>query len=231
MEKAISQKPILGTIRAQLAEWIRHPQRLFVSRPVHIMCVLYAATFTVANTSDTILRSLGGSVPAEPLRVAATLLVNVPLGIWKDVRFTQMFGSGKAVNVPRPRPTAPAMAAFLMRDCMTIFGGFCLPGLLTGPLANHTALGSSAQAAVVAQLVAPPLVQVVATPVHLHAVGLCAGNAGLQKVFTVSTLAPATMARCLRVIPPFGVGCLVNTEVRVRFAAAEFPGTADRETL
>lgn len=222
-EKAISQKPIIKTLCTQVKEWALHPRRLFGS-PVRIMWLLYAATYTAANTSDTLLRRFGGVIPVEPVKLAATLMVNVPLGIWKDVRYSQIFGRGVSATTPASRlppqragPPRAAMAAFLLRDSLTIFGGFCLPGMLTTVLAGHQSYVASpgAQAAIT-QLLAPPLVQIVATPIHLYGINLCAGGQGQGSTLTMRSIAPAIFARCLRVIPAYGVGCLANVELRQR---------------
>ncbi|KGQ03294.1 putative membrane protein [Beauveria bassiana D1-5] len=220
-EKAISHKPILVTLRKQAKEWPRHPRRLF-SSPVHIVWLLYAATYTAANTSETVMKRFGASWPVEPFKVAATLLVNVPLGIWKDVRFAHIFGvaTNKTALASHPpvvrarRLPTQAAVVFLVRDGLTIFGGFCLPNSLTGAIAGqHRSLSTTTQI-VLAQLMAPPLVQIVATPIHLHGVGLCAGTRNIRQPFNARAILPATVARCLRVIPAYSVGCLANTEFR-----------------
>lgn len=172
------------------------------------------------------MRRIGSTWPVEPFKVVATLLVNVPLGIWKDVRFAQIFGgttrTGATSRSPLGAARTPsrAMAAFLLRDSLTIFGGFCLPSLLARAFADqHHSLSISSQI-ILAQLIAPPLLQIVATPIHLRAVGLCAGTGKKPPPLTARSVLPATMARCLRVIPAYGVGCLANAELRRSFGSS-----------
>lgn len=204
---------------------------------------------------------------------AVTVAVNVPLGIWKDLRFAQLFAGkattatatataqaqkaisqvstevgkevskiGKAVHEKRSGGGGRlATGAFLMRDVITIVASFTLAprcaeylttsGLLDSrsspdsegqgelTLAEHQ--GISQKATIIAQLAVPVLSQVFATPVHL--VGLDSfsrpsASWAERMVYVKKHLLSTTVGRCLRIIPAFGVGCLVNTELRLIFA-------------
>ncbi|KAI9044270.1 uncharacterized protein KD926_001500 [Aspergillus affinis] len=247
-----------------------------LARPFGIVWTLYATTYTVANTGDS-LSSRVQYQHAALLASAATIAVNVPLGIWKDLRFAQMFAGG-ATAVTTAAKTAqeavstvskevvgkeiskmgigsgrwkPASAgggrlatgAFLMRDVITIVASFTLAprcaeylttsGMLDSESSeNHGALAMktkmeahpheiSQKATIIAQLAVPVLSQVVATPVHL--VGLDSFSRPMaswaeRMAFVRKHVLPTTVGRCLRIIPAFGVGLVVNTELRLFFA-------------
>ncbi|KAH8430020.1 uncharacterized protein LDX57_007691 [Aspergillus melleus] len=245
------------------------------ARPLGIVWTLYATTYTVANTGD----SLSSQVQyqhAALLASATTVAVNVPLGIWKDLRFAQLFAGG-ATAVTTAAKTAQeavstvskevvgkeiskmgmrsgtrkpgvgggrlATGAFFLRDVITIVASFTLAPRCAEYLSTSGMLDSassetredlamkikgeahpheiSQKATIIAQMVIPVLSQVVATPVHL--VGLDSfsrptASWAERMAFVRKHVLSTTVGRCLRIIPAFGVGCLVNTELRLFFA-------------
>lgn len=204
------------------------------------MWALYAATYTAANTSETISHRLEYNA-VEPVKLASTLLVNVPLGIWKDVQFAKFFGKAplpsNAKALPKAALASPAvvprgaLAAFLLRDSLTIFGGFCLPDLLRNSIFGQDAATSHTQS-IISQLTVPALMQLVATPVHLLGLDLCSSHTGPGRLLRVSqSLASTTIARCFRVVPAFGVGCVVNTELRSLFNRHNAPSSRGAKVL
>ena len=206
--------------------------------------------------------------------------MNVPLGIWKDLRFAQLFAGG-ATAVTTAAKTAQeavstvskevvgkeisktgmlrsgarkpgaagvgggrlATGAFFLRDVITIVASFTLAPRCAEYLSTSGMLDSassetredlamkikgeahpheiSQKATIIAQMVIPVLSQVVATPVHL--VGLDSfsrptASWAERMAFVRKHVLSTTVGRCLRIIPAFGVGCLVNTELRLFFA-------------
>lgn len=159
---------------------------------------------------------------------ASTFLVNVPLGVWKDVRFAQMFGSDRsgsspsktaAAGLPMPklRPSRSATATFLIRDAITIFGSFTLAPRLSASIPDSLVSSPQAQI-VITQLTVPALTQLAATPLHLLGLDLCNRPYRLpwsdRLVRTRRSLPSTTVVRCIRILPAFGFGCLTNTELR-----------------
>ncbi|WYZ36879.1 hypothetical protein EsH8_II_000385 [Colletotrichum jinshuiense] len=108
---------------------MRRPRGFFLARPLGIAWTLYAATYVTANAATTMAEKYDGAAAVTTATFASTFLVNVPLGVWKDLRFAEIFGSGaspktaKAVTAPRKLPRA-ATATFLIRDAVTIFGSW-----------------------------------------------------------------------------------------------------------
>jgi hypothetical protein len=167
-------------------------------------------------------------------------VVNVPLGVWKDVRFVQTYGQPTAANTISAVPLIAKAAAtttqrslkqatkvprtiaatFLLRDAITIFGSINLPPMLF-PLLSDSHFSSSAMKIATLQLSVPILSQVFATPVHLMALDLYnnpkkdGSTARLARMRR--NLGPTTAMRCSRIIPAFGVGLIVNTGLRNHF--------------
>lgn len=159
---------------------------------------------------------------------ASTTLVNVPLAVWKDVRFAQIFGATQILDkmpvtqqsLSKQGSARAATAIFLLRDCVTIFGCFTLAPKLTAALPNDLAAYPHATP-ILTYLTVPVLTQLVATPLHLlgldlylrqHAVPLSDRLVQSQRY-----LPSTTVVRCIRIVPAFGVGCLANMELRSWF--------------
>lgn len=192
-----------------------------LGRPFAAVWSLYAATYAVANSTETITHSFSLAA-AGTTTFISTLAVNVPLGVWKDLQFARIYGTGSAPDAQpaaiRARMHVPkgATAAFLIRDALTIFGSFALPSRLAASIPDEVA-GPHAKATLT-QMTVPVLSQLVATPVHLLGLSLY-GRPGKvdvrQMVASIGRALPAaTVVRCARIIPAFSVGCLTNIELR-----------------
>jgi hypothetical protein len=164
----------------------------------------------------------------------------VPLGVWKDVRFVQLYGRPTAANsipnVPLAVKTAAATtqrspaqsakvprivgATFLFRDAITIFGSINLPPMLS-PFLSDSYFTNPAMKMAALQLSVPILSQVVATPIHLLALDLYNNpqkeGSAPRIVRMRRNLAQTTAMRCSRIIPAFGIGLVVNTGLRDYF--------------
>lgn len=169
----------------------------------------------------------------------STCAVNVPLGVWKDVRFVQIFGRNRPIAseaatrkaqlgpISTPQNTVlPAKfprvvgATFLLRDALTILGSFTLPQMLSSSVPSWWLADPVARMAAT-QLLVPVLSQVVVTPVHLLGLDLYSnpqkGERGERVERIRSNLGSTTMVRCARIVPAFGVGGIVNTSLRRYF--------------
>lgn len=236
VERTVLKRSLLESLKSQAKLALLNPKRFVFCKPFGIVWALYAATYTAANASETITHRLECQA-VEPVKLASTLLVNVPLGIWKDVQFGKIFGNKPAPPNVKGSPKAAlgssalvsrgALAAFLLRDALTIFGGFCLPGLMRNFAFGHDAATSHTQM-IISQLTVPALMQIVATPAHLLGLDLCSSHAGSGRIRRVSqSLVPATTARCFRVVPAFGIGCVVNSELRSLFNKHAAPSSVE----
>ncbi|KKY29328.1 hypothetical protein UCDDA912_g10748 [Diaporthe ampelina] len=218
-----------------------HPRRFFATKPVFVVWALYAATYFTANVAETVSdeylateKALTGTIVSS-----AVFIVNTPLGVWKDVRFSQLFSTPQGPEPKAPRISraaasaqtgagspqaagarkmpASATAAFLLRDIITVFGSFALAPQVSAAIPDSLARTAQAKASA-SQLVVPALTQVVATPVHLVALDMYSrpgrqGPAGRARKAR-EKLASTTVMRALRLVPAFGFGVIFNNYVR-----------------
>ncbi|KAF9890618.1 hypothetical protein FE257_005749 [Aspergillus nanangensis] len=224
VEKASYNRPLLQSLRSQALAALRQPRRFIFSQPYGCNWALYAATYSVANGSETVGREISPA-SVDAVTFLLTLVVNVPLGVWKDIRFAQLFGQNPGVvalakrplPVPNRASSVGAMATLLLRDGVTIFGCFTLASHSTSAVPDSLASHPQTKA-IITQMVVPILSQVVATPLHL--LGLDLYNrphaaSWRDRLATVWRHLPAaTLIRGVRIIPAFGFGCLANTGLR-----------------
>lgn len=229
MEQSSTRRPILQCFRLNLSNAIRTPRRFVFSRPFGIVWTLYAATYAVANTVDTLATS-SGSGHVSSIVLASTCLINIPLGVWKDLRFAQLFGIGEVpvavgaasaaaaahISQPRRLPISATMV-FLARDTLTLFGSFTLAPWLAASLPHDLTANVQAQT-IFTQLSVPALTQIGATPLHLLGLDLCNRHYRVpwrERMIRISqSLLSTTAVRCVRILPAFGFGCLTNTALR-----------------
>jgi hypothetical protein len=137
-----------------------------------------------------------------------------------------MFGAG--IAGPR-KATVPKLsyALFAARDCLTIFASFNLPPLIAPQLANLLPafkacsswfLATEKGRANTAQFIAPAAMQLFSTPIHLLGLDLYNRQAKLQMRERVARVrrdwGVSALARMGRIVPAFGVGGIVNANVR-----------------
>lgn len=232
VEQAAFKQPILRGLRRHALAALRQPGLFVFQRPLGIVWALYAATYSVANVTETISRKLEISA-AGTITFATTMLANVPLAVWKDIRFAKDYGTGrgpdaKILKETIPQPCRPqnkslartAAAIFLVRDGVTIFGSFTLAPWLSDVIPDDLTAHPHAKP-VITQLTVPVLTQFVATPLHLFALDLYTRQYTvpfLERVkYSQQYLPSSTLLRCVRIIPAFGIGCLTNMELRSVF--------------
>ncbi|KAJ3543504.1 hypothetical protein NM208_g3548 [Fusarium decemcellulare] len=227
VEKVSINRPLSCGLRLHGTSALRSPKRFLLGRPFGLIWTLYAATYVVANASETLAAEFHKTATST-ITFISTMLVNVPLGIWKDVRYAQIFtarlpsvatkSQHSQLQVKAPKA---ATAVFLLRDGVTIFGSSTMAPAVSALIPD--ALATSAHAkAIISQLTVPVFSQLFASPVHL--LGLDLYNRQGHGLSLSNRLAqirrdvlPVTLLRCLRVIPAFGVGYVANMEARSFF--------------
>ncbi|KAJ5919255.1 hypothetical protein N7466_010198 [Penicillium verhagenii] len=228
VEKSSLNQSLFRGLRRHALHALKNPTRFVFQLPFGIIWSLYAATYIVANGTDTISNKLKARGTGM-LTFATTTIVNVPLGVWKDIRFAKIFGTKTyANNVEAARPALvqnrgvarAATAIFLLRDCVTIFGSFTLAPKLSAAIPDSITSHPQAKP-VISQLTVPVLTQLVATPLHLLGLDLYMRQHAVPFVDRVAQsqrhLASTTVVRCIRILPAFGFGCLANLELRSLF--------------
>lgn len=128
-----------------------------------------------------------------------------------------MFGTASAARtIP-----LPSYILFMSRDALTIFASFNLPPLVAPnlPLSDDFAEKYMSRASA-AQFLIPASMQLVTTPLHLlgldlynrkEAEGLAERLSKVRADYIKSSL-----ARMARIIPAFGIGGVVNNQMRAK---------------
>ncbi|KAF9878794.1 hypothetical protein CkaCkLH20_03694 [Colletotrichum karsti] len=226
VERTSTGRPLIRGLRSQLSSALRRPRSFFLGKPLGIVWTLYAATYVTANAATTLAERYDGAAAVSTATFASTFLVNVPLGVWKDLRFAEIFGSSSSASgatavstTPRGLPRA-ATATFLIRDAVTIFGSFTLPTWVSAAIPDSVTASPHAKATLT-QLTVPVMSQLVASPIHLIALDYYERQRKLpfsDRVAKTKEHVPSTIVmRCIRIIPAFSIGCVANLEFRSMF--------------
>ncbi|KAI1628200.1 hypothetical protein EDD37DRAFT_678344 [Exophiala viscosa] len=232
VEKASKGASLSSCLLRALRPAIIRPHTFLISRPFLLIFGLYSCTYIAANTVDTLMSTLyskpASTVSSGATKFLATSSVNMSGSIYKDSNFARMFGAksaGPAAAVPKL-----SYALFAMRDSMTIFASFNLPSIIVPQLANlppavkskfSKILSTESGRANTAQFLAPAGIQLLSTPLHLLGLDLYNRQGGMGLVDRAPRIlrdwGVSALARMGRIIPAFGVGGVVNANVRKRF--------------
>ncbi|EKG10132.1 hypothetical protein MPH_12732 [Macrophomina phaseolina MS6] len=233
IENASGRTSLRASLLSSLRTLLLRPHTYIFSKPFALIFSLYTGTYLTANLLDTTTSTLraapASTTTAGPSKFVATSSANLALCLYKDSRFTRMFG----VVTANPRPVPPATyALFALRDMLTVFASFNVPPLLAPHLSSRIETASGAvgdalrkhlDAASAAQFAAPAAVQVFSTPLHLLGLDLYnrpQGTAGVRFGDRVAKVTKdwgmSCLARMARIVPAFGCGGVVNLRVRRR---------------
>jgi len=196
-----------------LKDIVQHPVRMVQSLPLWLVWGVYASTYTTANLFDVyVQRKKVSHQNASMGKLVLTTGANMGSSIVKDVVFVKIFGAvGEAAKIPKRVP-ATTYGLFMMRDTLTIAGGFTVPPLVSGVLQSSASIEPSA-ADKIAQLISPMGMQLICTPVHLLALDMYnVKHASVsQRLVNVWETAPqATLIRMFRFLGAYGLGGLTN---------------------
>ncbi|KAK7900560.1 hypothetical protein LTR67_002842 [Exophiala xenobiotica] len=200
-----------------------------IDRPFLLIFGLYFSTYITANTVDTLTSTLickpASSVSSGPAKFVAISSVNMSLCVYKDSCFARMFGAPSK----SPAAVVPKLsyALFAIRDSMTIFASFNLPPIIAPQLAGLPSaiksrfsriLSTESGRANTAQFLAPAAIQIISTPIHLLGLDLYnrQGRLGFVERYPriLRDWGVSALARMGRIIPAFGVGGVVNANMR-----------------
>lgn len=230
VSKAATNTPFLHCLTQSLKPALSRPHQFLVSRPFLLIFSLYFSTYLTANSVDTITSVThnrpSDSVTASTSKFLATSAVNMTMCVYKDSQFARMFGvktgGGPAAMIPKM-----SYALFAARDSITIFASFNLPPLLSQRLKDlppavqqrfSRILSTDSARANTAQFIAPAAMQVFSTPIHLLGLDLFNRQQSLGMSERVSRVCRdwtvSAIARMGRIIPAFGVGGVVNGQMR-----------------
>ena len=225
---------VFRAVATNAAEFLRKPRVAFAQPALWMVAGVYGATFAAANLSDVAAERSpqvdSGTHSAG--KFALTTGANMTGSVFKDAAFARMYGAAAgaaAVAGAAAKPLvvpATSYALFAARDGLTIGGAFFVPNALGSLLKTTGAASDETAAAAISQLVSPPLMQILCTPLHLTALDMVnAPNAtAAQRARALAKSGPAALlARALRMLPAYGVGGLLNATLcrRGRDAAAK----------
>lgn len=189
----------------------------FVSNPLYFCSQLsflliwgtYAGTYIVANSVQAVCERIGASYLYPKL--IGSSIANVGLSLYKDKAYARMYGTGD----PKPVPKM-SMLCFGMRDTMTILASFTLPKYLATFLETRFKMDHKS-ADNLAQLVTPCAMQMLSSPLHLYGLNLYNVPVATreERIHAIKKgYMETSLARMGRILPAFGVGGVVNREVR-----------------
>ncbi|MCJ1375709.1 hypothetical protein MMC20_006946 [Loxospora ochrophaea] len=221
IENASSRSTLRASITASLTGLFTRPHVFLASTPFRLITTLYFGTYLTANTIDTISSTLTPSSPSTttsgPAKFLATTSVNMSLCVYKDSRFVRLFGPLTSSGPGRPVPKA-SFALFAIRDSLTILASFNLPPKLAPLLPVSKSFERHMSRASAAQFLAPAVIQLASTPLHLWGLDLYnrPGMSWRERVTRVQRdWLISSIARMARIVPAFGVGGVVNNRVRL----------------
>lgn len=193
-------------------EFVTRPKTAFAQPALWMVAAVYGGTYFAKNVSDVCIERKqlpANHKGANAAKFGATTACNMGGSILKDAAFARLYGASLAAVVLVP-PTSYAL--FAARDCLTIGGAFVVPDALAAAVVKCTGLNQNA-AGTLSQLVAPPLMQVICTPMHLLSLSLIndPGATVASRVARLRLATPAALlARSLRMLPAYGVGGILN---------------------
>ncbi|KAJ3133545.1 hypothetical protein HK100_004302 [Physocladia obscura] len=166
---------------------------------------------TLANIAESVYldQKLDPTIP----KFISSATVNISLCLWKDHMLARWFGTGSQQPFPKV-----SYGLFMIRDSMTVISAFTLPPIASGVLQKPGGVGASKRFAdTLCQVTIPCLVQAVSSPLHLLSFDLF--NRPKARVmerfsFIREKYVSTTLGRMARTLPGFGIGGLVNTNVR-----------------
>ena len=200
-------------------EFVKNPKVAFTSPALWMVAGVYGGTYFAKNVSDVVIERTGTDGPiAEWGKFGVVTGVNMGGSILKDAAFARLFGAALAAGATAVAVPTASYVLFAARDCLTIGGAFVVPDAAKDCMVARFGMAPQLAGAA-AQLLSPPLMQVVCTPMHLLALNMVnapvATMAQRIAALKVST-PPALIARSLRMLPAYGIGGILNTTLSTK---------------
>ena len=231
VESAAGRRTLIESGVESLRGIVQNPKQYFKSPTFLMMWGVYAATYSTANSLKTISEhqdyhksnSAEADRPTSPALghmgvFLGTTFVNSSSALLKDQAYAKMFGTNsKITEVPKL-----SYAFWIARDFSVIGSSFILPDLVSGHVARMCDIDEKS-AKSMSQLALPVVTQFVAGP--LHYIGLDLYNRDLtgkswgdavldRSVSLYRGIAPVIAARIARIAPGYGIGGVLNTNLR-----------------
>jgi len=209
VQNASGAKTLGASVRQSVTQLVTQPHRFFRSPAFLLLWGVYGGTYLAVNVATTACdRKRATDEQRHAVKFFGVSSVNLALNVSKDRVFARIFGNGAVHPVP-----LRSIAAFGLRDSMTVFASFNVAPLVAESLAGAEIAG----ARTMAQLACPVVMQWFSAPLHL--IGLNWYNqkdatAGDRLQFVRSEYFKTALARSCRILPAFGIAPLINTPLR-----------------
>ncbi|CAH0045895.1 unnamed protein product [Clonostachys solani] len=130
IEKTARRYCVIPGLRTYIHSAFKNPRLFILGQPFRYVWALYAPTFAAANVAETLATPISDSA-AKIAAVLGVLTINVPLGIWKDIKFSQLYGlpltgNSTAVSSAASKMRMKGTSVFLVRDAVTVFSSFAV---------------------------------------------------------------------------------------------------------
>lgn len=211
VSNASGLEPMIPSVINSIKKMLLSPVLFFTNASFLLIWLTYGGTYIVANSITAICERMGVSY-ALPKFIGSSV-ANVGLSLYKDRAYARMFGTGK----PKPVPGL-SMLCFGMRDTMTILASFTLPKFLSAILQSKLQMTVKG-ADDLAQLITPCAMQLLSSPLHLYGLDLYNNPDGTSsdRVNAIKKgYLSTSLARMARILPAFGFGGVINTNLRAK---------------
>lgn len=209
IEFANGKATVKDGVRNGFRRLFTQPVEFFTSYKFRWMYFVYAMTYCVNNLTDQV--SYIPDLPIPIQNLLATFVANTICGIAKDKAYAQHFGAAAASHFP-----VRSLFLFFLRDIITVASAFTFPPILGKWIQKQTDY-SERTSKMIAQLACPLLIQIVSTPLHLLGLDIYnrKGEGLASRARLIAKLYPAaTGMRMIRFLPAYGIGGVINTELR-----------------
>lgn len=211
IENANGKTPLWEGVANGLKSFAFTPATFLKSYAFKWIFFVYSTTYATSNLCDHIRM---GSIDPALIKLTLTFLVNTTASLVKDKALAQVFGATEV----RPFPNS-SFVLFLLRDIVAVASAFTIPPILGKAISDRT--GASEQRGLkIAQIISPLLIQFIGTPLHL--LGLDIYNhpnaTTMERMQHMKAIYwNSLLLRMLRFLPAYGIGGIVNIELRNYF--------------
>jgi hypothetical protein len=139
---------------------------------------------------------------------------------WRDTAFAKLYATptsgSSSTTTTRTKVPVTSFGLFAARDSATMYATFYLAPKTSMYLQHEFGFGKT-RSDLACALVVPAAMQVLTAPLHIFAFDVCQRPvvSHTSRLAKIKEEMPITcFARCLRILPAFGLGSFTNTQVR-----------------
>eukprot|EP01038_Epipyxis_sp_PR26KG_P005101 gene5101-7110_t len=204
-------EPLLPSLMNGFKQLLFKPATFFKQPSFLLIWGVFSGTYVAGNSIEALCERNGRE--AFTPKFAGVSIVNVTLSVLKDKAFATMFSAG-----PPKLMALPSYFLFGTRGSMTMLATFSLPPVISSKLQKDFDM-NQVKADTTAQLLSPISMQILSTPLHLLGLDIynrsnipTGGQSRLE--FIRNEYLKTTLARISRIFPAYGIGGVINKELR-----------------